>query len=91
MLHKIKITFSDGTTTTFHEEQSFMAIGFFPDDKNPTRNFPSQSETFGLWHHVHDGLIPSFLEILANSKFFYDVENPNVYYNAQSVVKVETT
>ena len=88
-MHKIRVTFSDGSTSIFHEEQSFLTIGFFQDDKNPKKNYPSQSEIYGLWSHVHDGLVPSFLEILANSKFFSDIEKPDIYYNSQSVVKIE--
>lgn len=88
-MHEIKVTFSDGSTVNFHEEQTFMAIGFFPDKDDPRKNYPSKFETFGLWYHIHDGLVPSFFEILANSKFFFDVEKPDTYYNSQSVVKVE--
>ncbi|WP_110933289.1 hypothetical protein [Paenibacillus bouchesdurhonensis] len=88
-MNKIKVTFSDGTTKTFQEEQTFTAIDFFPDKENPKKIYPSQSEIYGLWNHVHDGLAPSFLELLANSKFFFDVENPEVIYNTQSVVKLE--
>lgn len=88
-MQKIKVTFSDGSISTFHEEQTFMTIRFSPDDENPKKSYPSQSEIFGLWSHFHDGLFPSFLEILANSKFFFDVEDPKVYYNSQSVVKIE--
>jgi len=87
-MHKIKVTFSDGSNEIFHEEQTFMTIGFFSDDKKQNKKFPSQSEIYGLWSHVHDGLVPSFLEILANSKFFFDVEKPDIYYSAQSVVKI---
>ncbi|AMW98422.1 hypothetical protein [Rummeliibacillus stabekisii] len=89
-MNKIKVTFSDGSITTFHEEQAFVAVGFFPDDKAPGKNFPSHFETYGLWNHMHDGLTPSFLELLANSKFFFDIEEPNVYYNSQSVIKIES-
>ncbi|OAB48499.1 hypothetical protein [Paenibacillus antarcticus] len=88
-MDKIKVTFSDGSTKTFNEEQTFMAIDFFPDKENPNKNYPSQSGTYGLWSHIHDGLTPSFLEILANSKFFFDVKNPEITYSAQSIVKLE--
>jgi hypothetical protein len=62
---------------------------FFPDNENPRKNYPSHSEVYGLWSHVHDGLAPSFLELIANSKFFFDVEKPEIIYSAQSVVKLE--
>lgn len=88
-MHKIKVTFSDGSTAIFHEEQTFMAIRFSSDDQNPRENYPSQSGTYGLWNHVHDGLVPSFLELLANSAFFFDLEHPKVHYSSQSVVKLE--
>lgn len=88
-MHKIKVTFSDGSNTIFHEEQVFITVGFFTDQENPNRKLPSQSETFGLWNHIHDGLVPSFLELLANSNFFVDSEEPNTYYNSNAVVKIE--
>lgn len=87
---KIKVTFSDGSTMTFHEDQTFMTVSFSVDAENPKKSYPSQSEIFGLWNHIHDGLVPSLLEIIANSKFFFDVEKPEVYYNSQSVVKIES-
>lgn len=88
-MNKIKVTFSDGTIATFHEEQTFTAIGFFTSEENPKKYYPSHSEVWGLWNHVHDGLVPSFLELLANSKFFFDIENPKIVYSSQSIVKIE--
>lgn len=89
-MNQIKVTFSDGTVEKFHEEQSFMSIRFIRDEENPDKEFASQSEVFGLWNHIHDGLVPSFLELLANSIFFFDLEKPSIHYNSQAVVKIET-
>lgn len=88
-MNEIKVTFSDGSTEIFREYQSFMTIGFFQDDKDPKKYYPSQSGIYELWRHVHDGLVPSFLELLANSKFFFDVKKPEELYNANAVVKIE--
>lgn len=79
---KIKVTFADGSTTIFHEEQGFQAI-VKKDNATSLGNF------YSLWLHVKEGLIPSFTELLVNSIFFYDVEKPSVVYSSSSVVKIE--
>lgn len=66
-MHRIKVTFSDGTEAVFHEEQTFQTW-------KTSNNSVSLGELSGLWYHHHDGLIPSFLEIVANAPFFFDVE-----------------
>ncbi|WP_247928473.1 hypothetical protein [Streptococcus mitis] len=52
-MHKIKVTFSDGTEAIFHEEQTFQTW-------KASNNSVSLGELSGLWYHHHDGLVPSF-------------------------------
>lgn len=79
---EIKITFSDGSTVVLHEEQTFHTWV-------KSRDSVSLSETYSLWAHHNDGLVPSFLELLMNSEFFFDMEKPEILYNSNSVVKIE--
>ena len=88
-MKEIKVYFSDGSVRVFHEEQTFMALNVFPNQDSLSENYMGQSKMYGLWSHIHDGLVPSFLELLSNSTFFFDVESPDVYYNSSSVVRVE--
>ena len=78
----IKVTFADGTVKIFHEEQAFRTI--IKTDKGT-----SLDEIFSLWYHATDGLIPSFTELLTNCDFFFDVENPNIVYSSNSVIRFE--
>lgn len=80
-MHKIKVTFSDGTEVIFHEEQAFQSW-------KASNNSISLGEICGLWYH-HDGLVPSFLEIVANALFFFDIENPSLIYASASIMKIE--
>ena len=81
-MHKIKVTFSDGTEVIFHEEQAFQSW-------KASNNSISLGEICGLGYHHHDGLVPSFLEIVANALFFFDIENPSLIYASASIVKIE--
>lgn len=78
---KIKVTFSDGTEVIFHEEQAFRTI--IHNNKQAVLG-----EAFTLWSHSESGLIPSFLTMLTNGLYFFDIENPDVVYSVQSVVKI---
>lgn len=89
MIPTIRVTFADGSTQDFHEEQSFQAVRYSPTKEEPNKKYPGLSEVFGLWNHPHDGLFHSFLELLANADYFLDVENRSIYYNVSSIVKIE--
>lgn len=79
---EIKVTFSDGSTIKFHEEQSFKSVIKFKEAM-------SLDKIYTLWNHLDEGLIPSFLELISNSQFFFDLENPEIYYASNSIVKIE--
>ena len=82
------IYFSDGKSLSVKEGQHFMSINSFPSDSD-NLNFASQSKTFELWSHVHDGLIPSILEVLFNSEYFFNLDTPSIVYNSKSVTRIE--
>lgn len=79
---KLKVTFVDGSLLTVHEDQSFQTIV-------KTDYGTSQSQVFTMWAHVHDGLVPSFTEMLAHGMFFFDIENPSTIYSSSSVIRLE--
>lgn len=81
-MSEIKVTFADGTTVLFHEDQSFQTI-------IKTESGTAKSQIFTLWSHISDDLIPSFTEMLTHGLFFFDIENPSVIYSTSSVVKIE--
>lgn len=82
------IYFSDGKSLSVKENQHFMSINSFPSDSDDL-NYASQSKIFKLWSHVHDGMLPSILEVLFNSEYFFDVDVPSVIYNSKSVTRIE--
>ena len=87
---KINVTFSDGSSQIFIENQCFKTY-FFKEMKGWT---PPSFETidgsmFTLSKKRSPNLVQNFLEILANSNFFFDVEKPDTIYNSQSIIKIE--
>lgn len=81
---RIKVTFFDGSTIVVHEEQTFLAIKHIDKEGtpiNPTTHQIFSSDPFGL--------VGSFIELLQSSLFFQDVENKDVFYSSNSVVKLE--
>lgn len=82
----LKVTFADGSTEIFHEDQTFTAIVKKADRDSFSTTL---STNYTLWDHHHDGLASNFMELLANSIFFFDVENPKTIYNSNSVVKFQ--
>lgn len=79
---KIKVTFADGSFEIFHEEQTFQP--WKCTEKSVSHGIP-----VSLWRHHHDGLVPSFLELVTHAPFFFDVEHPSVIFSSSSIVKIE--
>lgn len=79
---EIKVIFSDGSTVTFHEEQTFQTKIF-------NGNKLVDGEQFGLWRNENRLMVPSFLTIVKHSDFFYDVENPEEIFESSTVVSCE--
>lgn len=82
------IYFSDGRSLKVKEGQIFMSINSFKDEKE-NLNYASQSKLFELWGHNSDGLVPSILELLFNSEYFFDVSISSTVYNSKSVTRIE--
>ncbi|MHC5230081.1 hypothetical protein ACYSNW_17675 [Enterococcus sp. LJL99] len=87
---KLKVHFSDGSSQIFHEEQQFKTY-YFQEMKGWTApSFESiEGHSFNLLKGRYPNLVQSFLEMLSNSNFFFDIEEPETIYNSQSVVKIE--
>ena len=86
-LETATIYFSDGNSLKINEGQLFMSIKSIASDTE-NLNFASQSKVFEIWNHIHDGLIPSILEVLFNSEYFFEVDKPSIVYNSKSVTKI---
>lgn len=90
---EIKVYFADGSIEKFHLGQTFKAIRINESDwdngvlkENQVIDFGS----YGVLENSNQDLKPSFLALLSNSVFFYDVEKPNIIYSSSSVVKIES-
>ncbi|MEI5994788.1 hypothetical protein [Candidatus Enterococcus mansonii] len=90
---KIKVYFADGSVQTFHEEQTFKTLSSKDSDWQNIDGLKNQvitiRDNIGLRSQNNAGLRDSFFEILANSDYFFDVENPNTIYSKNAVVKFE--
>lgn len=87
-MNSASIYFSDGKSLEVKEGQLFMSINSFINEEEKS-NYASQSIAFKLWNHTHDGLIPSILELLFNSEYFFDIDISSVIYNSKSVTRIE--
>jgi hypothetical protein len=92
-MDKLLITFSDGSTFSLIENQLLQGIHFFNEKDemliDHPRRFASKLEPVTMWSHVSDGLIPSFLDLISNSAYFFDPKKPDVMYSANSIVRLE--
>lgn len=87
---KIIVYFSDGTTKTFYENQQFMVISKGLEPIISTERFlPKRKGVVTLTKTKSAGLVPSFLEVLINADFFFALDEPNIYYNSNSIFKFE--
>ena len=90
ILNTATIYFSDGNTLKVKEGEIFTPINSYPPNIDKKElNFASQGKSIELWNHIHDGLIPSVLELLFNSEYFCKLGNPSIVYNSKSVTRIE--
>ena len=80
------IYFSDGRSLKVEEGQRFYPVTLCTLDEKP---FATRGESVEIWNHVHDGLVPSILDLLLTSEFFMDIYNTSVVYSSKSVTRVE--
>ncbi|WEM64343.1 hypothetical protein K7G42_07050 [Streptococcus parauberis] len=81
-MSSVLVTFSDGKTKRFESNDMFRGMSNF--DGNPVL-----TESFVLWEHNELGLVPSFMEMTMNCLYFCEFDNPSVFYNSSSVIKIE--
>lgn len=87
---KINVFFSDGSSQIYHEGQQFKTY-YFQEMKGWTApSFESiEGHSFVLSKGRYPNLVQSFLEMLSNSNFFFDIETPETIYNSHSIIKIE--
>lgn len=82
------IYFSDKSTLVLHENDCLIPVVFNPATGSDL-GFSSMSKPVELYPHVHDGLIPSILDVLLSCQFFYVGNDCTSVYCTSSVVKIE--
>lgn len=85
-MKQAKLTFSNGDTLILQEGDVLVSVHSFECDGNP---YTSINSTVTLENHMHDGLIPSIMEIVCNNPFFYGPGRTDVIYNSSAIVKIE--
>lgn len=86
-MEKAKIYFSDGNSMTVNEGDLVVPIKRFVRDEVVCT---SCCEPFELWNHSGDGLIPSILDGLVDSLYFFLTTNKNTIYNTNSITRIES-
>ncbi len=85
-MHKALLTFSDGSTLQVKENQHLTpVVSYSKDDHFEV----SLDNSFEIWYHIHDGLIPGLCEFLVNSSFFYLEDDRTTIYKSDSVIKIQ--
>lgn len=85
-MKKAVIHFADETTIEVREHDAITGVSACSDDKG---KFSSMSKSAELQIHIHDGLIPSIMDVLCFCPFFYIGEDHDVIYGTNSIVKIE--
>lgn len=83
------VYFSDGTTLVLNDGDTItpvIQVGE-PSDASP---FASMAENIILCSNIHNGIVPSFLNVLLSCRFFYVNNNSSILYFSNSIVRIET-
>lgn len=72
-MQQATIYFSDGEKLIVKQGDSFAGVG---------------GKDFTLYPHHNVNLIPSILEIVSDSDFFYTLDNPTTVYNSKSITRI---
>ena len=80
------IYFSDKSTLKVKEGDMLtpIVLNKASDDVNASMDKPIE-----LWNHVHNGLIPSLMDVFVKCDFFYLNHQYEVAYNSNAIVKIE--
>ena len=86
-MEKMKIYFSDNSSVIVsHGDYITPIIWNNTPDREP---FYSMDATIYLEFHIHNGLIPSFIEALHDCDYFYLNGNQDIAYAKSAIVKLE--
>lgn len=83
---KARIVFSNNEILELKEGDQLIPIALIVDLGEP---FCSMDKAVVLNMHIHNGLIPSILDVLCNYEYFYLNFNYDIAYSTNSIVKVE--
>ena len=81
-----KINFANGTSVILQETDSIQPISLINVDGKSCASLGMPSE---LYWHVHDGLIPSLLDVLLSCDFFKIVGHSDAVYGTKTIVSIE--
>lgn len=85
-MNKAKITFSNNESLIVKEGDLLVPITSFETKEGISS---SMGEPCELWSHINDGLLPSLTELLYRGKFFFHIENKDIFYSTSAIVKIE--
>lgn len=85
-MDKATIHFSDKSTIELREGDYIIPISRFLDPDG--KEIASMDVSVELWNHVHNGLIPSIMNIFLKCDFFYVNHNYDTAYNSKAIVKI---
>ena len=80
------IYFSDKSTIELNESDYLIPI---VSNKLDDKITASMGESMQIWNHIHNGLIPSIMDVFVNCDFFYINHDYDTAYNSKAIVKIE--
>lgn len=81
------IYFSDKSTVEINENETIIPIVATTVKDEPTA---SMGKPISVYRHVHNGFIPSLMEIFCNCDYFYIDNDYSTAYCCKSIVKIKT-
>lgn len=85
-MSKALLTFSNGETLELSEGQLITPVLKIVESDSI---YASQDKSYEIWYHIHDGLIPSILEMLFSCEFFALLDDHSKVYNSKLVVTIK--
>ena len=83
------VYFSDGTTLVLNDGDIITPI-IQASEPSDVSLFASMAENIVLHPNAHDGIVPSFLNVLLSCRFFYVNNNSSILYFSNSIGRIET-
>lgn len=81
------IYFSDKSTVEIHENETIIPIIANTLHNEPTA---SMGKPISVYKHVHNGFIPSLMDVFCNCDYFYIGNDYSTAYCGKSIVKIKT-